>query len=327
MQPVVVVEKNRVAAQRIARVLSAGCGAVPVTVAEDAREADVALGEEAPLLLACNADDLELARRWLDRWPTTRVLLWTTGDVPAVLTSIRDDQRLRNVVGWPAFASIPRPWELLLVTRRLVDPLTAVPKLADLLAFGAHVARWRPRTSADRDRALEEVGALAERSGLGGRVGDRLVEAVHELLMNAMYDAPVDGWGLSRYAQDRRADLVLEEAEIPTLRVGYDGVTLAAEVSDPFGRLRDEQVVDGIVRGARNAGADAPVLDTSHGGAGLGMWRLHGSSMALVVDVRPLESTRVLWFFETDVNPRDTRGMPSSLHLFRTEPADRGSWP
>lgn len=327
MHSVVVIEKNRVAAQRIARILSSGCGGVPVAIAEESAEAERAFGAGAPLLLACDAADLPFAAAWLDRWPSAKALLWAREDVAGVLARVKDDRRFASVVGWPAFASIPRPWELLLATRRLVDPSASVPELSDLLAFGAHIARWRPRTTADRDRVLEEVGALAERLGLGGRVGDRLVEAVHELVMNAMYDAPVDGWGQPRYAQNRRADLELEEAEIPTLRVGYDGVTLAIEAADPFGRLRDDEVLDGILRGARNQVSDATLLDTRNGGAGLGLWRLHSTSMALLVEVRPLESTRVLWFFDTDVNPRDTRGMPASLHLFRTDTAEWGTRP
>ncbi|MCB9686577.1 MAG: hypothetical protein H6738_08250 [Alphaproteobacteria bacterium] len=325
---VVVIERNRVAGQRIGRALSAACGAVPAVVADTLAEVVEDL-PGTPVLLGCDVADLPAAKAAMDRWPGMQVVLWTTADVAGVVEQIRDDRRLRCVAAWPSFLSMPRPWELLFVARRLTDPMVSVPKLADLLAFGAHISRWRPRTADDRDRATEEVSALLVRSGVAARAADRAGEVVHELLMNAMYDAPVDGWGQARYAADRRQDVILDEAEIPTLRLGFDGVTVALEVHDPFGRLRDEHVLDGIVRYANNQTpvGGAPTLDTSHGGAGLGMGQIHAASMVFVSEVRPLESTRMLWFFDADVNVRDTRGMPSSLHLFRTDPPDRGSRP
>jgi len=323
---VLVIEANRVAAQRVGRVLSAACGAQPAVLLSAASE----LPEELPgppLLIAADAASLPAVRELLRRFPSAQPLLWATADLPTHLASIRDDARFRAVLAWPSFASMPRPWELALAARRLTDPMASVPKLVDLLAFGAHVQRWRPRTSADRDEATEAAGALVEACGVNRRVADRVGEVVHELLMNAMYDAPVDGWGQARYAADRRAEVTLDDAEVPTLRVGFDGVLIGVEIQDPFGRLRDEHVLDGVLRGAANQAADggAPVLDTRHGGAGLGMARVHGASTALIVDVRPLEATRLLWFFDADTSARDTRGMPSSLHLYRSDPGDRGS--
>jgi hypothetical protein len=325
MGTLVVIEKNRVAGQRIARVVSAAAGMAAVVVAESLEEARGQL-PSPPVLLCCDAALLDEARAWFDTWPALRAVTWTAEDVPRVVAAVRDERRVRNVLGWPSFASMPRPWELLLAARRLVDPLASVPKLQDLLLHGGHAQRWRPRTTAELAGVVEESAAVVARCGVGSRTADRVSEVVHELLMNAMYDAPVDGWGQARYAADRRQALTLDDAEVPTLRLAFDGVLIALEVADPFGRLRDEHVIDGIVRGAANASSSAPALDTSHGGAGLGMARVHASSTAMVVDVRPLESTRVLWFFELDLSARDTRGMPSSLHLFRSDPPG-GTWP
>lgn len=324
---VAVLEKNRVAAQRIARVLAASADMAETVIADDALELQERLTGE-PTLLACDASEIDVARSWLAKWPDLKVLLWTPGPVPAVLEVIRDEPRLRNVVAWPSFASMPRPWELALVGRRLVDSQASVPKVADLLAWGAFVKKWRPQTSEQRDGIVHEITELLARAGVVARTANRAGEIGHELLMNAMYDAPIDAWGLTKYAQDRKQDVVLDEAEIPTVRFGFDGFLIALEVADPFGRLADEHVIDGILRGAGNAvGPEAPVLDTSHGGAGLGMFQIFASSAALVVDVRPQESTRVVWVFDADLNPRDTRGMPPSLHLFRTgNKTNQGGW-
>ena len=54
-------------------------------------------------------------------------------------------------------------------------------------------------------------------------LGPTGLELAHELLMNAMYDAPTDSRGRPRYSYDRKQDIVLDEGEVPTLRLGTDG--------------------------------------------------------------------------------------------------------
>jgi hypothetical protein len=90
------------------------------------------------------------------------------------------------------------------------------------------------------------------------------------------------------------------------------------EVSDPFGGLTRQKLLEGISRGqAANSAEDASaVLDTSHGGAGLGLFKIYSSSAVLAVDVTRNVSTRVLSLYDLDVNPRQFRALPGSLHLF-----------
>jgi hypothetical protein len=161
---------------------------------------------------------------------------------------------------------------------------------------------------------LERYAALA---GANSRLIERMAVVAHEMLMNAMYDAPVDAAGRALYAADRKQEIVLDERQAPTLRAGFDGMTAALEVTDPFGRLRRTHVLGSILRGIDGATSQsAQVLDTSHGGAGLGFFRMHGGCTAVVVEVRPLEATRVLALFDLDASAREARGLPASLHLF-----------
>jgi hypothetical protein len=67
-------------------------------------------------------------------------------------------------------------------------------------------------------------------------------ELAHELLMNAMYDAPVDAQGRPKYAADRKADIRLTDSERPSVRVATDGSRLVLQVRDPFGRLERRHV-------------------------------------------------------------------------------------
>jgi hypothetical protein len=313
-----VLERNRVVGQRIARVMAAACGLIDVACAEDPADLRAALDPD-PLLLGCDAADLELALDWAtNRYPGVRLLVWTSGETQAVIEAARKEARIASVLGWPSFESMPRPWEIAFAVRRLLKPEAPSPRLADLLGWGATVLKWRPRTSEERDVAVGEVSQYAERAGAPTRIAEKLGELAHELLMNAMYDAPVDARGRPRYAHDRKSEIYLLEHEVPTLRLGTDGEQIALQAVDPFGRLRRHHVLDGIARGlgARGNGARAQVLDTSGGGAGLGMLKIYTAGTVLMVDVSRAASTCVTSFYDLDVNPREFRSLPASVHFF-----------
>ena len=186
--------------------------------------------------------------------------------------------------------------------------------------------KYRPRTSDDRDATVSELTALAERAGALSRVASRIGEVAHELLMNAMYDAPVNHYGEARYAHDRRASIVLDAHEVPTARMATDGNLIAVQVADPFGRLTRAHVMDGILRGqrAREASDDDAVIDDSHGGAGLGLWKIFTGAAVTLVDLTPAHTTSVTAVFDIDVGPREARTMPPSLHVFERSSLDVG---
>lgn len=312
-----VLERNATVAQRVGRVVRAAAGLAEIVVEEDPASLRGALGPD-PLLLVCDVSDLDLALEWTKRrYPHLAIVAWSSGSMDGLLEAARENPALVSLVGWPSFASMPRPWEIALATRRIVDGAATAPRLGELFAWGSTIAKYRPRTSAERDAVVAEVAAITERTGASTRAAQRASEVAHELLMNAMYDAPVDEEGTPRYAHDRKADIELLREEVPTFRVGVDGMHLALQCVDPFGGLRRHHVIEGIVRG-RRGGEGAALLDTSNGGAGLGLYRIYTSSTVMITDVDPGRSTSVTAFFDLDVNPREARSLPVSLHMFET---------
>lgn len=305
-----VLEPNRAVAQRIARVVRAASGFEDVVVESDPATLRSQLADD-PILLACDAADLDVALEWAaTRYPDLAVVAWSSTPMGPLLEVAARSNPVASLVGWPSFASMPRPWEIALATRRLVDPSARSPRLAEMLGWSATVEKLRPRTSAERDAAVSRVVGLAERAGAATRLAQRVGEVAHEMLMNAMYDAPVDEFGQQRYAHDRKRPVHLADPDVPTLRFGSDGIHVALQVVDPFGRLERRHVLEGIERGLAGG------LDTSGGGAGLGFARMYAQSSVLVVDIAPGRFTSVTAFFDMDVNPREARSLPVSLHLF-----------
>lgn len=313
-----VLERNRRVGERIARVLTAAIGLQPVPCVDEPGALRQVVGPTTRLL-ACGEADIERVGDWFfDLYPELRFLVWTA-EAPARVMQIAARQpRLSNLLGWPRFHSMPRAWELGMAARRLVLPGTPAPDVAELVQWGATEVQWTPRTSMDRDHVVADVSRVVTESGADAKTAERVAGLAHELLMNAMYDAPVDREGQPRYAFDRARDVVLEDAERPVLRLLTDGVLLALEVFDPFGGLQRRHVVDRVARvvSPGNAAAGHEVVDASHGGAGLGMARLYTDSAVLLVDVVRGRSTRVVSMHDLSVSSRDLRSMPGSLHYF-----------
>ncbi len=158
---------------------------------------------------------------------------------------------------------------------------------------------------------MNKVQQFAMQVGARQKIAELFNEVTHELLMNAMYDAPVDANGNHKFAANGKADIRLTEAEQPTLKIASDGSRLAIQVTDPFGGLTRDKVFEGIARGL--AGGQ---LDTSHGGAGLGLTVIHNGTAMLFFDVIKGKRTEVTGIFELSTSHRDFRLQPKSLHYF-----------
>jgi hypothetical protein len=313
-----VLERNRTVMARITRVVRAASGFDGVAADADPASLRAQLDPETQLLL-CDAADLDLACAWTtDFFPAAQIISWSHGPMDQACELAARYPQVRSLLAWPSFHSMPRPWELALAVRRALRPATSTLHLKDVFVGPPVYVKFRPRDTQARDAVASELVALADRAGAQGRLTGKIGEVAHELLMNAIYDAPVNHYGEPRYAHDRRADVFLDEHEIPSARFACDGNLLAIQVNDPFGRLTRDHVLRGVVRGQTGARAADPnlLVDTSNGGAGLGLWRIYAASAMTIFDIIPGHTTSVTAIFDIDVNPRDARTMPSSLHLF-----------
>ncbi len=198
-----------------------------------------------------------------------------------------------------------------MVARRLAANPGATPPLAAYLDWGYTAIELGVRSTAERDSAVAKIQDFVGALAVPKRISEMFAELGHELIMNAIYDASIDSLGRPKYASDRKADVVLDEAEQPTVKLGTDGTRLVLQVRDPFGRLERKHVVEGLARGL--AGGE---MDQTHGGAGLGMMVCHNASSAMLFDVARGRHTEVTAMFELDMNLREFRTQAKSLHFW-----------
>jgi hypothetical protein len=303
---VVILERNKLVGRKVVRLFLA-TGASAVSFEEPAAIAAALDGVD---VLCADTFDGDLVAEQVRARPGLRGVLWTAEPLRRSLRYLVESRTINHVLARRDFESPPRAWELVMLARRLAGE--PAPPLAGYLDWGFSSVDIAIRATADRDAAAARIQDFVGELGVPRRISEMFAELGHELIMNAMYDAPVDAYGRPRYAADRKADIVLADHERPTLRLATDGTRLALQIRDPFGRLERRHVVDGLARGL--AGGE---LDRSHGGAGLGMMVCHNSSTALLFDVAASRHTEVTALFELDINLRELRTSAKSLHFWR----------
>jgi len=261
-----------------------------------------------PALLCADAVDIATVLGVLQTRPEIESLVWTGEKTDKLLPYAHAQERLSHIIGRPRDLP-PREWELLWTAKRLLGGES--PGLSSLLAWGYTGFKEVIRTTTQRDACVEGVVRFCEKLNCPGRVREMFGELAHELLMNAMYDAPVDDTGRPKYAADRKAHIELEPSEAAVIRCASDGMRMVISVTDHFGRLPRKAIFSGISRGLQGG-----EMDTRFGGAGLGMLYIYKSAAICIFDVIPGRRTQVVGVYELDTNQREFRGLPRSVHYF-----------
>lgn len=268
---------------------------------------------EGAALFGADEFDRDLVLQQLAEHKKLKACLWTAEPIQRCLKMFKQEARLLSILGRASFESPPRDLELGLVALRIQNQEKRVP-FSGHLRHGASSFEVPVRDTAGIDAAVARTEAFVAGIEVTKWVSEVVAELAHELLMNAVYDAPADSKGRARFAHDRKAKVQLPPEESAILRVGSDGALIAVQVTDPFGRLKREHVVDGLIRGLQSG-----ELDDRGGGAGLGMTVCHNSTVAMIYDLIPAKQTEVTGIFDLELNRREFRTTARSLHFFERE--------
>ncbi len=220
-------------------------------------------------------------------------------------------EQVGGVIGIRTSEGPPRPWELLSIARRLTSE--CVPPINAPLSWGHSWQEHSLRTTQDRHTMVESIQQYCSQVQTT-RQAATTAQVADELIMNAMYDAPVDKDGKPLYAHRRNETIELEPNERPTLGFGYDGAHIVLSIMDPFGHLPRDAVFRGIHRGLTTG-----QMDTRGGGAGLGMLLMHRAAKVLFFDVIPGRRTQVTAVIELGVSMQEQNKVPGSVYFFKHE--------
>jgi hypothetical protein len=303
---VVILERNKLVGRKVARWFVA-TGAQAVTVDDPAALPAVLDGVN---VLCADTFDGDMVAEQIRARPGLRGVLWTAEPLRRSLRYLVETTAIDHVLGRRNFESPPRAWEVAMLARRLQG--AAAPPLSAYLAWGFTALDIEVRASGDREAVAARIQDFVGSLQVPRRIAEMFAELADELIMNAIYDAPIDAFGRPKYAGDRKTAIALAAHEQPVMRIATDGSWLALQIRDPFGRLERRHVFEGLARGLASG-----ELDRSGGGAGLGMVVCHNASTALFFDVIANRHTEVTALFELDINLREFRTQAKSLHFWR----------
>jgi hypothetical protein len=153
--------------------------------------------------------DLALLGDLADRLPASShiLVLLPRGDLAASVAAMQAHQRVAGVM----VADGLRVADLTAMTTRLLHG--NIFGLDRVLPWGARVNSLLVGDRAEKAEAVRQVSAFAAAVGLRRMHRERIERCCDEMIMNALYDAPVDEFGKPRYAHDRKAEIALDAAD------------------------------------------------------------------------------------------------------------------
>lgn len=179
------------------------------------------------------------------------------------------------------------------------------------LAWGTEIRSLTVKKSSERAEMKENLLSHFKSLGIRASILDRVQVAAEEMLMNAVYDAPVDAEGKSLYNHlPRTTEVHLHDNQQSQLRFGCDGNLLAVSVQDPFGSLPKEVIIKYLESCYQGR---AGSLNADKGGAGRGLHQILESCDWTIFNVEPKHRTEVIGLFDID-QKRD--GPPQFNYFF-----------
>lgn len=269
----------------------------------------------APIdVMVCNSAEPEIFDAARQMQPLMKTVLVTENTMEQYSRALlgREDVLVDHVIA----NRIPTHWtinELRVTVQKILR--------GDIFGIGKYLAPATPiqelvvKGSADREAYNTLVMNFAEENRLGQYMAKLVFGITEELLMNAIYDAPVAG-GRHHYGElPRTTSVELRENEYSRLTYGCDGSVFGISVADPFGALTRQKLFQYLKKVLRR-GDSTNLIDTKKGGAGLGLFKILYSSHSLICNVTPQKQTEVMALIDIQHQVRDFSKMARSVHYF-----------
>lgn len=173
---------------------------------------------------------------------------------------------------------------------------------------GTEIHLTRLRDYQGRQNAIDEVLAFADKAGVRRQVRQSIAQVCEELLMNALYDAPIDEHGQRVFENVDLKERLERLAPRPvSIRYAIVDDQFAVAVRDRFGTLDKATILRFIDKCIRSPNQ----IDRKVYGAGLGLYLIANAATHYVINIAPGVATEVVCTFD-----RGTRQPLRALSIF-----------
>jgi len=150
----------------------------------------------------------------------------------------------------------------------------------------------------EKSLCMSQIAEFAELVGVPRLAREAIEQCVDEMVMNALYDAPVDEEGTPIFLDvPIKTRISLRTEQVVVVQYAYDGRQFAVSVRDSFGSIARDTVL-GMLHKCLHA--EQPV-DRRAGGAGVGLYLMASTSTAVYFHVAPGVATEVVCTFDLEM--------------------------
>ncbi len=167
-----------------------------------------------------------------------------------------------------------------------------MPTLPEFLGDGTKVKKLTIEDSRHKLAAALAIEKHLKQLGIAARLAQLISQAVDELVLNAIFDAPVKDGMPSKWHIPRHKPIKLEQKEVVEIDMAATDHSIALSVTDQFGSLRKANLMNSLsehyarmnLRGASNTAS------------GMGLRGIYNAGLSLHCAVKPNYRTRITIF-------------------------------
>lgn len=159
------------------------------------------------------------------------------------------------------------------------------------------------KKSTQKQQIVEAIRSYLVKAKYPSRMANVIANAVDELVMNAVFTAPVDEMGKRTFDQTARdADFALEGKQSVEVTVAFDGSQVGISATDNYGAIDKEKLIYHLSTVYTD---EAYKVKTSVAGAGIGLATTFRAGGSLVFICEKNSKTEVAVIFERYDNYRE----------------------
>ena len=169
--------------------------------------------------------------------------------------------------------------------------------LEKMITWGTQIHSQLVGDYQEKSLCISMISEFAELMGVRRKYREAIEQAIDEMLMNALYDAPVDEQGkpiFSEIPTKTRISLRVEQKVV--VQYSCDGKQFAVSVRDAFGTLERNTVLRYLYKCLHSE----QQIDRKVGGAGLGLYLMVNSATTVYFNVLPGVATEAVCVFDLE---------------------------
>lgn len=155
------------------------------------------------------------------------------------------------------------------------------------------IQKSRITNSARKIATLQALSIILEKKTIPKRIASSIIQATDELVLNAVFDAPMDQKGKHyKHAHDRADEFELNRKEEVEIELISTQTFLQVSITDYFGSLNKEDFIPLLSKNfsKQEVGAES---DSKKADRGLGLYQILNSGLSMQVVIEPGKRTRM----------------------------------